>query len=117
MNFTLNTRRCFLMWLLAFIICSGPMHHAHAQNMPPETDSEIGVVSGLTTLVYFPVKLAIVAVGGAVAAVGYVISGFDADFANQIWTPSATGTYVITPKHLKGELPIEFFGPMPDSAQ
>ena len=64
----------------------------------------------LTTLVYFPLKLAFAIGGGIVGGLAYACSGGNEEAAKSVWTTSLYGTYLITPDHLQGNRPIRFLG-------
>ena len=38
------------------------------------------------------------------------LTGGDVRAAYALWVPAASGTYLLTPAHLEGTVPIEFFG-------
>jgi hypothetical protein len=90
---------------------------AEAQPPRPPIDSEhtpsgIGMQAGsaLATIAYFPFK-AVTAIGGSiVGGLGYLFSGGSKSAANAVWVPSVYGTYIITPDHLAGRKPVQFFG-------
>lgn len=91
---------------------------AWSQESAPPPSSEggnassagIGVLSGLSTLLYLPFKTAFAIGGGLVGGLAYVFSGGNENAAKSIWTTSMYGTYVITPEHLRGDKPIRFLG-------
>jgi hypothetical protein len=61
-------------------------------------------------LLYTPAKV-IVAVGGlTLGGLTGLLTGGDTRSAYAVWVPVATGTYFLTPSHLDGSEPIEFFG-------
>lgn len=67
-------------------------------------------MSGLSTLLYFPLKAVFAIGGGIVGGLAYVFSGGNEQAAKSIWDTSLYGTYVITPDHLQGNRPIRFLG-------
>lgn len=90
---------------------------AQAQSPRPPIDSEqtpsgIGMQAGsaLATIAYFPFKVATAIGGGVVGGLGYLFSGGSKSAANAVWVPSVYGTYIITPEHLAGRKPVQFFG-------
>ena len=95
----------------------------HAQDVPPpaseeattDTDSTsdagMQAAAGLSTLVYFPVKLAFALGGGVVGGLTYAFTGGDEEAANRVWKASMEGNYTITPENLTGEKPVHFVGP------
>ncbi len=76
----------------------------------PTNEAGLGIGSALLTVVYFPVKLAYAILGGIVGSFTYGLTGGDLDTAKAVWEPSFYGTYVITPDHLKGNVPVRFIG-------
>ena len=86
---------------------------------PPSSESSEGgsassagmqAAAVLTTLVYFPLKLAFAIGGGIVGGLTYACSGGNEEAAKSVWTTSLYGTYLITPDHLQGNRPIRFLG-------
>lgn len=106
-----------LAMVLAFLTVA-VVSPAWSQESAPPPSSEggsassagIGVLSGLSTLLYLPFKTAFAIGGGLVGGLAYVFSGGNETAAKSIWTTSMFGTYVITPEHLRGDKPIRFLG-------
>jgi hypothetical protein len=92
-----------------------------AQSTLPEDDSTtaeqagLGAASFLLTIPYGVSKVVFAAAGGIVGGLAYVFSGADTKTAQNIWTTSVYGTYVITPDHLRGDKPVRFLG-VPEDA-
>ena len=79
-----------------------------AESAAAELGLAVGAAAG--NLVYLPVKV-IVAFGGlALGSLTGVLTGGDERAAYAVWVPAASGTYLLTPAHLEGTVPIEFFG-------
>jgi hypothetical protein len=74
------------------------------------SDAGWGVLAGLSSLVYFPVKAAFAIGGAIVGGLTYAFSGLDEKAAMPVWQTSMYGTYLITPDHLQGNRPIRFLG-------
>jgi len=96
--------------------------NVHAQDVPPPASEEATTDAGasdagmeaaaaLSTIVYFPVKLAFALGGGLVGGLTYAFTGGDEEAANRVWQSSMEGNYIITPENLTGEKPIHFVGP------
>jgi len=96
--------------------------NVHAQDVPPPASEEATTDAGasnagmeaaaaLSTIVYFPVKLAFALGGGLVGGLTYAFTGGDEEAANRVWQASMEGNYIITPENLTGEQPIHFVGP------
>jgi hypothetical protein len=78
------------------------------QNPAAEAGLAVGAAAG--NLVYLPVKV-MVAFGGLVlGSLTGALTGGDMRAAYALWVPAASGTYLLTPAHLEGSVPIEFFG-------
>lgn len=73
-------------------------------------EAGLGFASGVSTLVYLPLKVAYAVVGGTVGGLGWALTGGNTEVANSVWEPSVQGTYVITPDHFKGNEPVRFIG-------
>lgn len=73
----------------------------------------LGVASVLTSLPYSIGKLLFATLGGIFGGFTYVFSAGNEKAATAVWDTSMRGTYVITPRHLKGEEPVRFFGVPP----
>lgn len=74
------------------------------------SDAGWGVLAGLSSLVYFPLKAAFAIGGGVVGGLTYLFSGLNEKAATPVWETSLYGTYIITPDHLQGNRPIRFLG-------
>jgi hypothetical protein len=82
----------------------------------PETTAEgIGLqaASVLSSALYLPFKGAMALAGGLAGGIAYAFSLGDMNIAEGVWGPSVYGTYLLTPEHLTGDKPIEFFGTVP----
>jgi hypothetical protein len=99
-------RALLLVAASAILLQSGP---AFAQN---DTASEagLGIGSALCSLVYGPVKVVYATLGTVFGGMAWGLSGGDADVLHAVITPAVRGDYVVTPAHLLGKEPLEFFG-------
>ena len=115
MNKPLKTKKIFLV-LIGFYLFS--LSFVGTGVAAPMNDfgkgrshsTELKIASGGLTLLYFPLKVTYAALGGVVGGIAYVFTGGDEATAQAVWTPSIQGTYMITPEHLQGEKPVDFFG-------
>ena len=104
---------------LLIAVTSVPLHaQTETSNTDPTEPSlgeEVGYGAGsaLANLIYIPAKVTYAALGLVTGGLGFVLSGGQADVANNIIYPSIRGTYVISPNHLKGKEPIYFVGAPP----
>jgi hypothetical protein len=94
--------------LIALLCTPGP---AAADEMASEAG--MGALAGLSTLLYAPVKLVYATAGVVFGGIAWGLSGGDSEVMMAVMTPAVRGDYVITPKHLRMEEPIEFFGQDP----
>lgn len=77
------------------------------------TQYGLGVASVFTSIPYSIGKFAFATVGGIIGGFTYLFSAGNEKAAKAVWDTSMRGTYVITPRHLKGEEPVRFFGMPP----
>jgi hypothetical protein len=86
---------------------------------PPSTGNTEGgtasnagmqAAAAVSTILYFPLKVAFAIGGGIVGGLAYAFSGGNEQAAKSIWDTSLRGTYLITPDHLQGDRPIRFLG-------
>jgi len=86
---------------------------SNEENEGTPTQYGLGVASVFTSLPYSIGKFVFATMGGIFGGFTYVFSAGNQKAANSVWDTSMRGTYVITPRHLKGEEPIRFFGVPP----
>lgn len=77
------------------------------------TQYGLGVASFFSSLPYGAIKFAYATFGGIIGGITYALTAGNEKAANSVWDTSMRGTYVITPRHLKGEEPVRFFGVPP----
>jgi len=77
------------------------------------TQYGLGVASVFTSLPYSIGKFVFATMGGIFGGFTWVFSGGNDRAANAVWDTSMRGTYVISPRHLKGEEPVRFLGVPP----
>lgn len=77
------------------------------------TQYGLGVASFFSSLPYGVIKFAYATFGGIIGGITYALTAGNERAANSVWDTSMRGTYVITPRHLKGEEPVRFFGVPP----
>ncbi len=70
----------------------------------------LGSAAVISSLVYGPVKMAYSLLGGVFGGFAWALSGGDTEVMTAVITPAVRGDYVITPSHLRGEVPVEFIG-------
>ncbi|HXX76653.1 MAG TPA: hypothetical protein VEI50_16090 [Nitrospiraceae bacterium] len=79
-------------------------------------DTGIQVASWLLTIPYCAAKSAFAIAGSVVGGLGYAFSGGNSTTAENIWTTSVYGTYILRPAHLRGEEPVHFLGKAEDGS-
>lgn len=73
-------------------------------------EAGVGAGAAFTTLLYSPVKVVYSVLGTVFGGIAWGLSGGDRDVMSAVITPAVLGDYVVTPAHLRGERPLEFFG-------
>ena len=114
--------------LLALLVISGAVEPCRAEAPPPasacapdaETTAEgIGLqaASVVSSVFYLPAKSVMALAGGLAGGIAYAFSLGNLEIAEGVWGPSVYGTYLLTPEHLSGCKPIEFFGTVPTAGR
>lgn len=98
------------------IIQSAPTSTAWAEETSAASELGMGAVSFIATIPYGCIKLAYAGMGAVIGGFTYLLTGANADAAGTIWDQTMRGTYVITPSHLAGDQPVQFFGQAPASS-
>ena len=108
-----RARRALVSLSCGVVLALAPVSALAQDDAEMAKDAGIGFGSAIASLAYVPVKT-FYAVGGVlVGGLAYAFSGGDAEVARVVLTPSVLGDYVITPDHLAGRRPVEFFGRAP----
>ena len=111
-----SRRRLALLALIVFVSVSPGV--ARAQDSEPTYESGgLGAAAALCSLVYAPIKLTTAVLGLVIGGFAYPLSGGDTDVMMSVINTSVRGDYVVTPSHLRGERPLEFFGRAPEAAE
>jgi hypothetical protein len=92
--------------LMALTVASSPAAASDAI----ASEAGLGAASALSTLIYGPVKLLYAASGLIFGGIAWGLSGGDSAVMTAVVVPAVRGDYVITPRHLRMEDRIEFFG-------
>jgi hypothetical protein len=71
----------------------------------------IGLGTALVNVLYIPAKFTYATVGCVIGGLAWVMTLGDTDTAMGVWEPTMGGSYVVTPKMLRGDEPLEFSGP------
>jgi hypothetical protein len=111
----MSYRKCMALLGFVFVVAASP-GVAQAQSQEPVYENGgLGAAAALCSLVYGPMKV-FRAIGGLiVGGLAYPLSGGDSDIMMKIINPSVRGDYVVTPSHLRGDQPFDFFGRDPGS--
>jgi hypothetical protein len=72
-----------------------------------------GALTGLSNLVYIPVKVGYAVLGGVTGGLALGLTGGDVDTASGVWEPSLGGDYFLTPSMIQGEESFSFAGAAP----
>ena len=112
-------RNCMALLSFVFVVAASPgvsQAQAPAQSQAPTYENGgLGAAAVLCSLLYGPVKVVWAISGLIVGGLAYPLSGGDADIMMKIINTSVRGDYVVTPSHLRGDQPLEFFGREPDT--
>jgi hypothetical protein len=95
--------------LLVALLAATPAH-AEEEESDFWSSMGLGVGAAFSNVVYIPAKVIYASLGGLVGGLAYVLTIGSTETAMDIWEPSMGGTYVLTPKILKGEEPLHFNG-------
>lgn len=71
-------------------------------------DAGWGALTAVTNIVYMPAKLVYSMFGGLTGGLAYGLTAGDMETAQNVWTTTMGGTYVITPRMMQGQDPIAF---------
>jgi hypothetical protein len=71
-------------------------------------DAGWGALTMLSNVVYMPAKFVYAGLGGLTGGLTYACTAGDLDAAESVWRTSMAGTYVLTPRMLRGEDAIAF---------
>jgi len=94
---------------LTLLLAAGPAAAREQEEGFFET-AGIGLGTALVNVLYIPAKFAYATVGTVIGGLAWVLTLGDTDTAMGVWEPTLGGSYVVTPKMLRGDEPIEFSG-------
>jgi hypothetical protein len=108
----MKTRRALMLALVAGLVLGhgAGAHVPGTSHSTPEHEASLAIVAALSSIVYFPVKVAAASVGLVGGAVVGLVTGGETRAAYAVWVPMAGGNYVVRPAHLDGTRPFAFFG-------
>jgi hypothetical protein len=89
----------------------------HAQESGGWEGAGLGAASALSTIVYGPVKIATAITGMVIGPFAWALTAGDSDVMWRVIDTTVRGDYVVTPAHLRGEQPLEFFGREPAATE
>jgi hypothetical protein len=115
---TLFTKTVAVMVMVAFCSLAVVPAGLAQEKSNEETESTqlqygLGVASVFTSLPYSVGKFVFATLGGIFGGFTYAFSAGNLKAAQSVWDTSMRGTYVITPRHLKGEESVRFLGVPP----
>ncbi len=93
--------------LAAVLLVAQPTHAGEKYAL---TEFALGTSCAAVNLIYGPVKVAFAVLGTATGALAWVLTGGNREVARSIMQPSLRGDYMITPRNLTFEEPLEFYG-------
>ena len=100
-------RRAAITLLFMVFLAGSP---AGARDREPGREFGLSGAAVAANLLYTPPKLVTALIGLPLGASTLVFTGWNLRAAYAVWVPTVTGTYFLTPSHLEGDRPIEFFG-------
>jgi hypothetical protein len=98
--------------LLACLVVFG-LSPGEARAESAGAEAGFGILAGVCSLVYAPVKVLYALGGAVVGGFAWVFSAGDNDVARAVVTPAVRGDYVVTPSVLRGDDSLEFIGKDP----
>ena len=103
---------------LAIVPMSWAQEKSNEDTENTGTQYGLGVASFFVSIPYGAVKFVYATFGGIIGGFTYALTAGNEKAAKSVWDTSMRGTYVISPRHLKGEEPVRFFGipPIRDEA-
>ena len=100
-------RRIFVGVMLATVLA---VPAVPARAIEPSPEAGYALLTGVSNLGYFPLKVLMAGGGLMIGTVASVLAGGNERVAYAIWVPTASGTYFLTPENLSGETPVDFIG-------
>ena len=111
----IETQRRLALLAFVLVVAASPGLAQAQESEPTYENGGLGAAAALCSLVYGPLKLTSAILGLVVGGLAYPLSGGDADVTMRVINTSVRGDYVVTPSHLRGERPLEFFGRAPEA--
>ena len=109
----MTTFRALAACALALALWMPPVADAHVPGTSyttPGHELALATAASLSSLVYFPAKMAMAAVGMLGGGLAGVLTGGDTRAAYAVWVPLVGGDYLVRPAHVDGVQPLEVFG-------
>jgi len=97
----------------ALVTALGAPASARAETRSLGENYGLGLIAGLGTIVYFPLKMVYSTIGGLVGGLTFLVTLGDESTANAVWQPTLGGSYVLTPDMIAGQDSVEFVGGPP----
>jgi hypothetical protein len=108
----LHTRIAAIVFALVVGLAPGAARAQEGGNGGYES-AGLGAGAAFSTLVYGPVKVAFALTGLVIGPFAFLLTAGDTDVMWKVIDTTVRGDYVVTPAHLRGEQPLEFFGRAP----
>lgn len=99
-------RRLIAAAVLLGLVASAPPARAITQG----EEAGRAIASIGMNIFYVPAKAVMAVLGLAAGGIVGIVTGGDERAAYAVWVPVASGTWFVTPDHVDGSRPIEFFG-------
>jgi hypothetical protein len=96
--------------VIGMVAIAGALAAARPAHAGYLEDAGWGGLTVLANVFYMPAKVVYATVGGITGGFVYACTAGDLQAAENVWTMSMGGTYVVTPRMLQGEDPIAFAG-------
>jgi len=103
-------RRAVAGSVLGGLLVAGIATEAAAEERGYWAEAGLGVGSVLANVAYMPAKITYAALGTVTGGLAYALTGGSYETAQNVWTASLGGSYVVVPDMLTGERPLQFAG-------
>ncbi|MFN8546193.1 MAG: hypothetical protein U0807_18590 [Candidatus Binatia bacterium] len=96
--------------VLCAVVLLGAAGRASARQAAPAPEAGYSLGAVGANFFYLPAKVVVAATGAVVGSFAGLLSGGSERAAYGLWVPMVGGTWLLTPEHLDGSRPIQFFG-------
>ena len=95
---------------LGALLAAGTVPAAAAEQEGYWAEAGLGVGAMLANCLYMPAKLTYAALGTVTGGLAYALTGGSYETAEDVWTATLGGSYVVVPDMLTGQREIQFTG-------